>query len=79
VTPRDGRVEDRDVALVTATDERVALRKIEFLQQESQAVSRWIFLARIAHSGLRLLLPRDHNATIIRAAICRFSRGHAHR
>ena len=72
--PRDGRVENSDVAIVTSTDERLSRREIEFLQQESQAISRWTVWARVAHSSLRLFLPRINTATqSIRTVVARIS------
>jgi hypothetical protein len=37
----------------------VARRQIEFLQKKSQAISRWVALARVAHSSLASFSPRN--------------------
>ena len=54
---RNGRIEDGDVAFVAPTDEGVTRREIEFLQQKAQSISRWIALARVAHSVATLASP----------------------
>jgi hypothetical protein len=38
VDPRNGRIEKRDLAIVTATDERDSEWEVELLKEESKAV-----------------------------------------